>query len=195
MVARAEPGRSGSDRRTAIADAAIDLLAEGGTRALTHRMVDRRLGIPEGSTSTYHRTRKELVHAAAARVMERELEAIAATSSGLPSDAGAVDIITALVLEATSPERRSQTLARYILFTEAANNEDLRDALRINSGVAFREATVRLLELAGARDPEHSAPALSTFINGLVLGQLVFPDAVLSGDDLRRAIAQFLESC
>lgn len=48
-------------RRADIAQAAMELVAEGGSHALTHRRIDRRLGLPEGSTSNYARTRRDLI--------------------------------------------------------------------------------------------------------------------------------------
>lgn len=48
-------------RRDDIAQAAMELVAEGGSHALTHRRIDRRLGLPEGTTSNYARTRRDLV--------------------------------------------------------------------------------------------------------------------------------------
>src|SRR5262249_19353432 len=91
------PPTEATDRRTAIADAAIELLAEGGTGGLTHRMVDKRLGIPEGSTSSYHRTRDELTRAAAERIVERDLGALDALNPGSRNEADVVEIFTAFV--------------------------------------------------------------------------------------------------
>ncbi|MGA9345405.1 MAG: hypothetical protein WBV37_09930 [Nocardioidaceae bacterium] len=48
-------------RRDDIAMAAMELVAEGGGHALTHRRIDRHLGLPEGTTSNYARTRRDLV--------------------------------------------------------------------------------------------------------------------------------------
>lgn len=39
-----------ADRRAAIADAAIDILGEQGSRGLTHRAIDKHLGYAEGTT-------------------------------------------------------------------------------------------------------------------------------------------------
>ncbi len=55
-------------RRDDIAQAAMELAAEGGGHALTHRRVDRRLGLPEGTTSNYARTRRDLVLLVAGRI-------------------------------------------------------------------------------------------------------------------------------
>ncbi|MFD6115461.1 hypothetical protein ACFWG0_35965 [Streptomyces yangpuensis] len=42
-----------SDRRTLLADSAIDVLADEGIRGLTHRAVDRKAAMPPGTTSAY----------------------------------------------------------------------------------------------------------------------------------------------
>ena len=39
-------------RRDDIVQAAMELVAEGGSHSLTHRRIDRRLGLPEGTTRT-----------------------------------------------------------------------------------------------------------------------------------------------
>lgn len=58
-------------RRDQIAGAVIALVAEEGVRALTHRAVDRRLGLPQGSTSFSFRTRRALIEAAVAELAAR----------------------------------------------------------------------------------------------------------------------------
>jgi DNA-binding transcriptional regulator YbjK len=49
-----------SPRRRLLLDAALRVAADEGLRGLTHRAVDRRAGVPEGSCSAYFRTRKAL---------------------------------------------------------------------------------------------------------------------------------------
>src|SRR5699024_1940010 len=49
------------DRRTLIADSAIEVIAREGVRALTHRSVDAEAGLASGSTSYYCRTRAQLI--------------------------------------------------------------------------------------------------------------------------------------
>lgn len=59
------------ERRDALADAGLAVLADEGARGLTHRAVDRRAGVPAGTTSNYFRTRDALVQALVARIGER----------------------------------------------------------------------------------------------------------------------------
>ncbi|RYE78666.1 MAG: TetR family transcriptional regulator, partial [Myxococcales bacterium] len=55
-------------RRDVLLDAALQVIADAGLRGLTHRAVDRRAGLPEGSCSAYLRTRQALLVAAAQHV-------------------------------------------------------------------------------------------------------------------------------
>jgi DNA-binding transcriptional regulator YbjK len=55
-------------RRRLLLDAAVTVVAGGGLRALTHRAVDAAAGVPQGSTSTYYRTRIALLSALTAHV-------------------------------------------------------------------------------------------------------------------------------
>ncbi|MFD8828405.1 TetR family transcriptional regulator, partial [Streptomyces sp. NPDC059605] len=72
---------AGTSRAALIADAALALLAERGMRGLTHRAVDERAGLPQGSTSNYARTRQSLLEAAVRRLAEREARVL--TPDGL----------------------------------------------------------------------------------------------------------------
>src|SRR3954451_20452736 len=49
-----------SPRRRALLEAALHVVADEGLRGLTHRAVDRRAGLPEGTCSAYFRTRQAL---------------------------------------------------------------------------------------------------------------------------------------
>jgi AcrR family transcriptional regulator len=62
--------RDGDERRRKLCDAAIQVLAEHGSRGLTHGQVDRYAGLPEGTTSYYYRTRTALLRGVGKRVAE-----------------------------------------------------------------------------------------------------------------------------
>ncbi|MEY9933198.1 AcrR family transcriptional regulator [Catenulispora sp. GP43] len=73
------------DRRALLADAAIDLLAEEGMRALTHRAVDTRAALPLGTTSAYFRTRQALLTAIVKRLSDLDREDLRRGGLDLPS--------------------------------------------------------------------------------------------------------------
>ncbi|WP_104087732.1 TetR/AcrR family transcriptional regulator [Cryobacterium sp. N19] len=59
------------ERRSALADAGIRVLAEEGARGLTHRAVDAAASTPRGTASNYFPTRDDLVSALVDRIGER----------------------------------------------------------------------------------------------------------------------------
>ncbi|MGW4378812.1 TetR/AcrR family transcriptional regulator [Kitasatospora sp. NPDC004531] len=63
--------RSNPERRAALLDAAIEVLAEEGARGLTFRAVDQRAAVPAGTASNYFANRDALLMQCAERVYER----------------------------------------------------------------------------------------------------------------------------
>lgn len=61
-------------RKDKIARAALDLLAEGGLRAVTHRTIAARAGVPLGSVTYYYATLDD-VFVAAFELMQQEIDA------------------------------------------------------------------------------------------------------------------------
>lgn len=59
------------ERRRALADAGLSVLAGEGARGLTHRAVDRVAGTPLGTASNYFRTRDDLIAGLVERIGER----------------------------------------------------------------------------------------------------------------------------
>ena len=57
-------------RRSALADAAIEVLGTAGIHKLSHRAVDERAGLPAGTAANYFPRRDDLLAAAAERVAE-----------------------------------------------------------------------------------------------------------------------------
>src|SRR6476646_8902291 len=70
-VDTASPSTGLTPRRRELLRAALEVAADEGLRGLTHRAVDRRAGLPEGSCSAYLRTRKALQAALTEYVADR----------------------------------------------------------------------------------------------------------------------------
>ena len=62
-----------ADRKGRLADAAIEVLGHEGVRALTHRAVDTRAGLPQGTCSYHFPTRNALLTAVLERIAELDL--------------------------------------------------------------------------------------------------------------------------
>lgn len=153
------------DRRTAIADAAIEVLARDGMRGLTHRAVDRSLDLAVGSTSYYFRTRETLVGAAAERLVDLDrvdVQDVAPTTEG----------ISRLVDRWLLPDHRARLVARFELFLAAARSTD---APLERARAEFGSVLAAALADAGARDPAAAALMLNATIEGLLLDGVLGP--------------------
>ncbi|VVJ19333.1 Transcriptional regulator [Amycolatopsis camponoti] len=151
------------ERLPMIGDAAIEVIAAEGLRGLTHRAVDRRAGLPLGSTSYYARTRAALLSLTFARILE--LDQVAVSSGGL------AESIAGYVAEALGPGR-TRMLARYELALEATRRPELREQYD-SGGAVIRGAAAELLSAAGSPDPPRHAGLVVDWMEGTIFGVLV----------------------
>ena len=187
-----------SSRRDLICDAALDLVAEGGNHALTHRGIDTRLGLAPGSTSYYYRTRQSLVAAAIAHLARRSRESFRAALPEAPPRS--VEEASALItdqLDTLIVDRRRDVLARYSLAVDASGNDELRAALA--ACLFSRPAATVLMDSLGAGDPDGAARDLITLLEGVVF-DLTYGSRALAADarfaehrhSVQRAIALWI---
>jgi DNA-binding transcriptional regulator YbjK len=112
-------------RRRDLCDAAIELLAEGGARELTHLRVDRRAGVADGTTSFYYQTRSALLRGAIDRVIQLDVADFTAAMSELATRGGTDSLLSRLAEQAMrtgiEPER-SRARARFELLMIAARS-------------------------------------------------------------------------
>lgn len=188
---------AGSSRAELITDAALALLAERGMRGLTHRAVDERAGLPQGSTSNYARTRQSLLEATVRRLAEREARVLApgelpapgrtpdgATAAvpepaagaarpdasagpAAPPDQGALIAGLALALHRYLTRHPELLVCRYELALEATRRPELRNFFDA-TGRQFREPLVALMKAAGSPEPERHALSLVAWCEGLM---------------------------
>jgi DNA-binding transcriptional regulator YbjK len=166
-----------SQRRTAVLDAAIELLGEQGMRALTHRAVDAAAGLPVGSTSNCFRTKEALLLALVERFSARERagwEELAARACPL-TPAQLASTLAELARRSTGPQR-SLTLARYVLLVEGAQNPALQGQLAA-TGARVNAWFGQWLRVIGSSDPERDVQVIGNYVTGLVLHELAHPTA------------------
>lgn len=159
------------DRREAIAIAAVELVAEAGSHALTHRRIDKRLGLPPGTTSNYARTRRDLVRMVIDRVAA--IANIRPSAQALPTTVGeAVDQLLP-ALEATVA-RGVDTRARMALSIDCRDDAELHKLLTTQSPVReklLHEATL-MLAVLGVLNPALRANDFIAIMNGLLYDRL-----------------------
>ncbi|OIN81024.1 TetR/AcrR family transcriptional regulator [Mycobacterium malmoense] len=166
-----------AERRRDLCDAAIHLLAEDGAKGLSHLKVDRKAGVPDGTTSFYFRTRSALLRAVAERLAELDLaslQSVADSADGRASD-GSPSRLSQVVIQAGGEPQLSRTRARYELTMQATRDPALAAILQqATDGFTklHREILVRLMPRGAELEPavvEDLSNVTLTFINGLLL--------------------------
>ncbi|TQE31478.1 TetR/AcrR family transcriptional regulator [Streptomyces ipomoeae] len=164
-----------SDRRTLLADAALDVLADEGIRGLTHRAVDRKAALPPGTTSAYFRTRAALLTGLVTRLVQLDQEELQTMAERLPPIRTAEELVDGMVLltrQRLTGEGRRRSLARYACAVESVRDPELREIL-VPRGNAGREAVRLFLAGQGVTDVENRTHTLLTCVDGLVFDRLV----------------------
>jgi AcrR family transcriptional regulator len=175
------------DRRTLVADAALDVVAAHGMKGLTHRAVDAASGSPAGTTSNYFRTRAALVAAALDRLEQRDLELWSAgADTPPPTDPDALAERLATYLATFVAEQADLTRARFVL--------SLADPDTVVAGHHRFMAVARaMVEAAGIDDAEERARWLADYSDGVLLHQLTARhDERVDVESHRRAIRRLL---
>lgn len=196
MTARATTAAAtGRSRPELITDTALTLLVERGMRGLTHRAVDERAGLPQGSTSNYARTRQALLEATVRRLAEREAQILALKE--IPSPSAGLDGIVAalaLVLHRHLTHHRELLVARYELGLEATRRPELRKFYDAAGRHHFREPLNALMAAAGSREPERHALSLVAWCEGLMFSCAAgsYHSAVPSEEELRTGFTELL---
>ena len=175
------------DPNDTILDAVIAILASRGVAGLAHAAVDEAVDLPPGTTQGHYHTQRELIDAAANRMVfldALELNGFRASAAG----------IAAVVERRFSVQGRKHFLARLELTLYAARNADFvtmhwaRDLF-----AAGAEAHMRI---AGARMPRLAAELVIAIVEGLTLHDFISPRMAPRDRHglIRRALHGFLET-
>jgi DNA-binding transcriptional regulator YbjK len=184
------------ERRRVLSDAAIEVLAQEGARGLTHRKVERRAGLPDGTTSSYFGTRSALLRAAAMRVAEldaADFEAVMKQRTVSDTDVTILSLLAEMVMRSADGPGLDRSRARYELALHAQRDAVLRRALEeaIAGFVALSEQAVMQVQPEGTVDRalvEEQALAVTTFLNGVIVRQVVGDRGVDSAEKLTRLL-------
>jgi DNA-binding transcriptional regulator YbjK len=155
-------------RREELLAAAIELFAEGGARAITHRAVAARAGLPSATTTYYFESIDDLIREALGAHVEHWTQALDALSDvRLHVDLGldeASQFLTS-VFEARGPEVAGLELS---IFLAAAQDPRLQDTARA-AMEAFEAFATRLLASAGVTAADHLSAAIVSLLMGTAL--------------------------
>jgi DNA-binding transcriptional regulator YbjK len=184
--------RRNEERRAALVDAAIEVLARDGARGLTFRAVDAEAGVPVGTASNYFAKRDDLFTQAGGRIYERLQPDPATMAGGLqgPRDAAKV---TGLLQDAVGriSEFRTGYLALLELRLEATRRPELRTVLteRVRRDL---DANIAYHVEAGLPGDADTVRLLYFALNWLIVESLTLP-GVLAEHDLKDLVALAVE--
>ncbi|MFD4832130.1 TetR/AcrR family transcriptional regulator [Streptomyces uncialis] len=167
--------RRNDERRAALVDAAIEVLAGEGARGLTFRAVDVAAAVPTGTASNYFTNRDDLLTQAGARVYER-LQPDEATITRHRTASRDRETYAELMRELVGRVSSFRTgyLALLELRLEATRRPALRAILteRVSADVA---ANVAYHEQSGLPGDATAVRLLYLALNWLIVEQLTLP--------------------
>jgi DNA-binding transcriptional regulator YbjK len=163
---------SAQRRREAVLRAAIEIVAESGTGAATHRAIAGRAGLPPATPSYFFDSIDDLL--------------VEATRHFTAQQAAAYEALTAELLDAPPSEfaarfasalmssDRTVELAQVEAYLHAARDPAVRPgAAQVMD--AFERATIASLTAVGVGDPERHARTFMAFVDGFLLQHLANP--------------------
>ena len=162
--------RDGEERRRELCDAAIQVLAEHGSRGLTHQRVDRTAEVPDGTTSYYYRTRAALLRGVGERVAAVDLTNLQSITDGETKSDSPFGRLAQLVLMQADGAGLHLNRARMELVLAAVRDPSLAET----SGRFMARVTALTQEAISsvqpgkgdARSREAQSDAVMTFIAG-----------------------------
>lgn len=165
------------ERRTALVDAAIEVLAREGARGLTFRAVDARAGVPTGTASNYFTSRDDLFTQAGSRIHVRMAPDPAAVtevmSASPPSRETVADLLRWLMRRMA--QERTGWLAMLELRLEATRRPALQRELTRAVRAEFEE-NLRFHLDAGLPGDADTVLVLYLAMTGLLLEQFTLPE-------------------
>ncbi|WP_158880973.1 TetR/AcrR family transcriptional regulator [Amycolatopsis anabasis] len=170
--------RSNPARRTALVDAAIEVLAREGARGLTFRAVDTEAGVPKGTASNYFASRDDLLHQVGLHIHVRlapDQAELATTMRAEPSR----ELVTELMRELLARILADRTgyLALLELRLEATRRPELHATLTKTLSENLAE-NIRFHLDSGLPGDRDTVLMLYLAMSGLVVEQLTLPEVM-----------------
>jgi DNA-binding transcriptional regulator YbjK len=176
-------------RRSALADAAIEVLGTAGIHKLSHRAVDERAHLPAGTAANYFPRRDDLLAAAAERVAELHMAEMAAAdraavvsagdASGTPAGPDALAGLIGASLYDAATRHRTRYLAAYELALESTRQPALAEAMaRLGAGALG--STLAEHRVLGLPTTPEQVQALIALYNGTLMTLVVAPPGTVT---------------
>jgi len=171
---RNDPRPRGAARREALLEAVLQIVAEVGPDAVTHRRVAEEAGLPLASTTYWFDSKDHLLTAALELAAERDTARVLAYAAEMEqSGTDPVDAAVGVIGDCDdgSQPNRGSLIATFALLLEAARRPALQQIAQRWTEVYLLTLS-RLLERAGSASPRADAELLIGATDGLLLEQL-----------------------
>ena len=156
-------------RRDALVGAAVELIAEGGVRSITHRAVAARAGLPASTVGYFFASIDDLaveaLHVHVRRTTDDFLGLIGSATD-------AEELLHAVGHLAVDPQVE---LSQVSLHLEASRNPAMREPVA-QAAEAYRQVTEDLLRAVGLPAAVAASPAFVALFQGFMLQHLAKPD-------------------
>ncbi|WP_354699331.1 hypothetical protein DSM112329_05044 [Paraconexibacter sp. AEG42_29] len=165
----------GEARRAVILEAALQVVADEGVGAITHRRVAAAAGLPVAATTYWFASKDELLTAAYRLAADRDIARMRTlTASAATRGPGGLPGALTDLLTADLSGSRAALVAAYSLWLEAARRPELR-AIEREWTAVYVDLLDDLLTRAGSRQPQTDARLLVATLDGLLLASLAAP--------------------
>ncbi|MGI9007655.1 MAG: TetR/AcrR family transcriptional regulator [Streptosporangiaceae bacterium] len=184
-------------RRQVMLDAALRIVGEEGSAALTHRRIAERAGVSLSATTYYFSSKEDILEQALLLSADRELGELAAVHDRfdlavIPLEEWASQLAHVLAAE-TRGRRRTMLLAQFEMDLYAARRPALRKAVR-ELNARYAALIEPVLRRAGARDPVAGARFFVASVTGLLLEQAACPARDFARGVLTPGIVRLIRS-
>lgn len=192
--------RDGQQRRRELCDAAIQVLAEQGSRGLSHPRVDRQAGVPDGTTSYYYRTRAALLRGVAERVAELDTANLLSVTEESTKSDSAFGRIAQLVMMQGDGAGLMLNKARHELLLASTRDPTLAEVYHdfLPRIIAMcRDAIEQILPPEASSDADLidvQTTAVTTFIGGVYARLLVGDRKVATTEQLDRLLTALVNA-
>ncbi len=166
-------------RRDALADAAIAIVAREGTHGLSHRSVDEAAEVPKGTTSNYFRSRDALLEATVNRVVQLHFDWVSELRAKHDGELDhlAIQGILAQVLDEAVTVHKDRYRVMMELLLEGTRRPELHVAL----AGTFHGAINLIKGVHTTKDTEPTdveVHMLRVLYVGTLFGYIVMPEAM-----------------
>ncbi len=185
----------GRARRTAILDAAIDVVARDGTGAVTHRAVAKRARVPLAATTYYFASRDDLLLETFRHLTARRMAAYDAAFAVLPERLSA-EVAAAGWAHALAELLRDEpaaVVAEFEMHLEGSRRAPLR-VIHAQWEARAMEYFTAGMKAIGSRKPEADAALVLAVLTGLEIGEIVNPTPHAERDLLAPLLRRLLHA-